>query len=280
MNKIYIKDLEIFAYHGVFEDEKKLGQKFLISVEIDTDFRDAYKNDDLNKTINYGALSDEIKEIFTKEKYDLIETATYKIAKYIITKYDNIKTVKVKVKKPWAPIKISLDYVAVEIELKWHKAYIGIGSNLGDKTENIKQAIKNINDDETKVQKISSLYKTKPVGYDDQEDFINAVFEIKTLLSPKELIQTLLGIENDLKRKRTIKNGPRTIDLDVLLYDDIISNDEDIIIPHPRMHERLFVLTPLKEIAPFALHTLLNKRIFELEEILGDQGVEKVGSLT
>ena len=144
---------------------------------------------------------------------------------------------------------------------------------MGDKEENLKSAIKKIDDSGTnKVIKISNFYVTEPVGYIDQEDFLNAAIEIKTLLSPKQLINFLLNIEKELKRERIIKWGPRTIDLDVLLYDDIVTSNEEIIIPHPRMHERTFVLKPLSDIAPFVLHPILNKRITTLlDEMLNDK---------
>jgi len=116
--------------------------------------------------------------------------------------------------------------------------------------------------------KTSEFYETKPIGYTDQDNFINCVFEIKTLLSPLELVRYLLSIEKELKRERVIKWGPRTLDLDVLLYDDLITCDEEIIIPHPRMQERLFVLKPLSEIAPYIVHPILNKRVMELEKEL------------
>lgn len=97
---------------------------------------------------------------------------------------------------------------------------------------------------------------TEPWGYENQEEFLNGVIKVETYLTPRELMSTLLKIENDLGRVREIKWGPRIIDLDIVLYDDVISNDEFVILPHPLMHLRDFVLKPLKEIAPYALHPL------------------------
>lgn len=97
---------------------------------------------------------------------------------------------------------------------------------------------------------------------------LNGACKIKTLLNPKELIKFLLSVEQKLKRERKIKWGPRTIDLDVIFFNDLISEDEDIILPHPRMHERSFVLAPLNEIAPYKIHPLYRKRVFELLEEL------------
>lgn len=265
MDRITIKDLEVFAFHGVFNQEKEMGQRFLISLELFLDLQEAGDTDDLNKTINYSELCHSIDKQFKEKKYDLIETAAEKLAEFILTEYDTVSNIKVMIKKPWAPIGLPIDYAAVEIEKSWHKSYIGIGSNMGNKEDNIKEAIALINNSkDCKVLKTSSFYTTKPVGYLEQDDFLNCAIEIKTTLTPIKLVRFLLMIEKELKRERIVRWGPRTIDLDVLLYDNIVSSDEEIIIPHPRMHERYFVLKPLNEIAPYALHPLLNKRIFQI----------------
>ena len=164
-----------------------------------------------------------------------------------------------------APIGRHLDYAAVEINKKRHVAYIAIGSNIGNKEENLNNAIKKINETEgIKVSKISSFIKTEPWGNENQDEFLNGALKLETYLTPKELMSELLRIESELGRVREIKWGPRVIDLDIILFDDIISNDEFVIIPHPLMHLRDFVLKPLNEIAQYALHPLKNKRIFEL----------------
>lgn len=267
MDKIIIKDLELYAFHGVNEEEKRLGQRFLISIEARLDLQPAGKTDDLTKTINYALLCHEIEKEFTREKHDLIESIAEDLCSFVLIKHPNIASIKLMVKKPWAPIGKSLDYAAVEIERSWHLAYIGFGSNMGDKKENINQAIALIQSNPTTiVTKVSKLYETDPVGYLDQDLFINGVIELKTLLSPKALIEFLLGIEQELKRERIIKNGPRTIDLDVLLYDDCITSYEEIIVPHPRMHERAFVLEPLCDLAPYHMHPVLQKRMIQLYE--------------
>jgi dihydroneopterin aldolase/2-amino-4-hydroxy-6-hydroxymethyldihydropteridine diphosphokinase len=272
MDRIFVEDLEVFAYHGVMQQEKELGQKFLISLELFLDLKEAGKSDDLSKTVNYGELCHEAEKEFQRESYDLIERAAEKLGEFILLNYSGVERVKVVIKKPWAPIGRSLLYAGIEIDRAWHKAYIGMGSNMGNKLENLKAAIAKINESTyTKVIRTSENYETKPVGYTDQDNFVNCAIEVRTLLTPVELIRFLLGVEADLKRERIIKWGPRTIDLDVLLYDNIITSSEEIVIPHPRMHERLFVLKPLKDIAPFVMHPILNKRITELEEQLSKQ---------
>jgi dihydroneopterin aldolase/2-amino-4-hydroxy-6-hydroxymethyldihydropteridine diphosphokinase len=265
MDKMYIKDLEIYAYHGVNIEEKNMGQRFIISIDLWLNLREAGQSDDLTKTVNYAELCDNIETEFKREKYDLIEKGAESLAEYVLLNYPTVNKVKILLKKPWAPIGKPLDYAAVEVERCWHKAYIGLGSNMGNKEENLNNALAFINNETTKVSRVSTFYSTKPVGYEAQDDFVNCTAEIKTLLTPSELMDFLLGIEKSLKRERIIRWGPRTIDLDVLLYDDLITCDEHIIIPHPRMHERLFVLKPLSDIAPYVLHPILKKRIFDLE---------------
>jgi dihydroneopterin aldolase/2-amino-4-hydroxy-6-hydroxymethyldihydropteridine diphosphokinase len=138
---------------------------------------------------------------------------------------------------------------------------------MGDKEKNVKAALDFINNaHHTKITKTSKSYETKPVGYLEQEDFLNCAIEVKTLLNPLELIRFLLSIEEGLKRERVIRWGPRTIDLDILLYDNIISHLDEIILPHPRMQERMFVLEPLCDIAPYVIHPILNKSIIQLKE--------------
>ena len=264
---MYIRDLEFFAFHGLFEPEKQLGQKFIISLELDLDLKTSGKTNDLTKSVHYGELCDKLEKEFTKESYDLIETAALKLADFILNEYKLIQGVKVFLKKPWAPVKKHLDTVEIMVERKRHKAYIGIGSNMGNKEENLKSAIKYVNDSENiEVTKESSFMLTKPWGYTDQDDFLNCVIEVETILEPEELMDVLLNIEEMLKRERIVRWGPRTIDLDILLYDDLITNNEKVIIPHPRMHEREFVLRPLNEIAPYFMHPVLNKRIYSLLE--------------
>lgn len=272
MDKLYLKDVEIFAHHGVFKEEKNLGQKFILSLELEVSLREAAKSNDLTKSVHYGELCHNIEKEFQKESYDLIETAAEKIAEYILFNYTLVKGVKVLLKKPWAPINRHLDYAAVEIYRKWSNVYLSIGSNIGDKKKNIELAIEKLTSiKEIKINKVSTIIETDPWGYENQDSFLNAAIEIKTILSPKELMEVLLNIELEMKRERIIKWGPRIIDLDILIFDDIISEDEFIVIPHPRMEEREFVLKPLSEIAPFIIHPILKKRIIKLLEELNDK---------
>ena len=131
------------------------------------------------------------------------------------------------------------------------RVYLGIGSNLGDRRRNIEAAIELLRDTgDIEVARISTLYETDPVGGPPQGKFLNGALEVKTNLAPYDLLKSLNKIEEKLGRVRTIKHGPRTLDLDILTYDDITINQPDLVIPHPQMTLRDFVLKPLTEIAP------------------------------
>ncbi len=142
-------------------------------------------------------------------------------------------------------------------------AYIGIGSNIGDKTANCQTAVEGL-EEAGRVIGVSSFYYTEPVGYKEQEDFINAVASLETTRSPAELLAICHAIEDRLGRRRTVRWGPRTVDLDILLYGDLVVNRPDLVIPHPLMAMRRFVLAPLVEIAPEVIHPVLNKTMFQL----------------
>ncbi len=132
-----------------------------------------------------------------------------------------------------------------------HQAFIALGSNLQDPQAQVERALQTIaTTAKIKLIKASSLYKTTPVGYDNQPDFINAVAEIETDLRPLALLHTLLEIETQHGRERPFPNAPRVLDLDVLLYENIEINTSELTLPHPRMHNRGFVMLPLAEIAP------------------------------
>jgi 2-amino-4-hydroxy-6-hydroxymethyldihydropteridine diphosphokinase len=129
-----------------------------------------------------------------------------------------------------------------------HTVFLGLGSNIGDRAGNLKKAVKAIKEHGLKVERVSSVYESKPVDYLDQPDFYNAVMEIKTSMGPHDLLEIIQTIELDMGRKRPLLKGPRIIDIDILMFDDLTVNEGDLTIPHPYMKDRMFVMLPIVEI--------------------------------
>ncbi len=272
MDKIVIKDLEIFAYHGVLPEEKRQGQTFIVTVELFLDLNDAGASDDLSETVNYADVCDTISRVMTEEKYNLIEAAAENIAGTILLEYEKVKTVHIMLCKPEAPINMTFDTVYIDITRGRHTVYLGLGSNLGDKEGYLDYAVDQLGkDDYIRVNRVSSYIVTKPYGNVEQDDFLNGCIEIETLYSPQELLEIINDIEQGAGRKRVIHWGPRTLDIDILLYDREIIMEENLKIPHAEMARRSFVLEPLCEIAPFAYHPGYNKTIIELFDILKEK---------
>lgn len=270
-DEIHIENLEIFANHGVFQEETNLGQKFLVSLVMYVDTRKAGKTDCLEESVHYGEVSHFITTYTKKHTRKLIEAAAEDLAEALLLHYPLLKGVTLELKKPWAPVGLPLETVSVKITRFWHRAYLGLGSNLGDKQAYLEQAVKALGEAKgCRAAKVSSYLVTEPYGGVEQDDFLNACLALDTLLSPQELLEQLHVIEQAAHRERLIHWGPRTLDLDILLYDDEILETEDLIIPHVEMHKREFVLKPLSEIAPYKRHPVYQKTVTELLETLTD----------
>lgn len=270
MDKITVKDLEVFANHGVYEQENFLGQKFVISAVLHTDTRMAGLTDNLENSINYGEVSHLIKKIVEGNTWNLIEKIAEEVAHAILVTYSTlVKQVDVTVKKPWAPINLPLDTVSVEISRSWHTAYIALGSNMGDKKAYLDRAVALLNAaEDCSVVQVSDYLVTKPYGGVEQDDFLNGALELKTLLPPYELLDLLHEIEADANRERIIRWGPRTLDLDILLYDDEVIDAPNLHIPHIEMHLRDFVLIPMTEIAPWKRHPITKMTMLQMLQAL------------
>ena len=265
MDKIIISDLEVYSNHGVLKEENVLGQKFLVSAELDVDLRKAGITDELSLSIDYAKVCKIINSYLKENTFKLIESAAENLALVLFANFKELTKVSLTVKKPWAPIGLPLNHVAVSIHRKWHRAYIALGSNMGDKLmylENAVEAIKN--DMSCRILRISDIILTEPYGPVEQDDFMNGCIMIDTLYTPEELLSFLQRLENAANRVREVHWGPRTLDLDILLYDDLVTDNEELVIPHPEMHKREFVLEPLKQIAPNVVHPVLKQRIRDL----------------
>jgi 2-amino-4-hydroxy-6-hydroxymethyldihydropteridine diphosphokinase len=154
-------------------------------------------------------------------------------------------------------------------------AYLSLGSNLGDRAANLRTGIDRLTA-LGKVTAISSFYETEPIEVTDQPWFVNCVVKVETVLTPQALLISLLEIERQMGRRRDGKKGPRTIDLDILLYGSSVIHTEGLTIPHPAMHQRRFVLEPLAEIAPAVRHPVLHKSACKLRDELTGQTVRSV----
>ena len=153
--------------------------------------------------------------------------------------------------------------------------YLALGTNLGDRIANLQTAINLLSSKAIIVQE-SSVYVTPPWGIVDQPDFLNQVIEISTNLTPSCLLRSIKDIELKMGRQKTIRNGPRLIDLDILFYGAQVINKKALTIPHPRLHERAFVLVPLYEIAPDFVHPVLNETVKSLLAEVDPEGVQRL----
>lgn len=267
MDSIQICDLEVYCHHGVLKEETVLGQKFLVSLILYMDMREAGISDDLSKSINYAEVSHLVKQEMESRNFKLIESVAEHLAKKLLQTFPLIDRVRVEIKKPWAPILLPLDTVSVQIERGWHTAYLSIGSNMGDREKNLRDAVEALKKN-TSVRnvRVSEFIETEPYGYTEQDMFLNGAVQLQTTENPEGLLKLLLQIEQDGHRERTIHWGPRTIDLDLILYEDVIMNTEELTLPHREMHKREFVLEPMVQIAPWAVHPVYKKTVCELLE--------------
>lgn len=271
MDEIRIENLEIYAGHGVFPEENRNGQPFFVNVTLYTDTRAAGQKDDLTLSTHYGEVSHLIHRCFREKTFQLIESAAEYAAEQVLLQFPLMKSLSMEIRKPSAPIGLPFESVSVKIERGWKKAYLSIGSNMGDKRGYLEEAIGKL-EQNTKLRKVrtSEFLVTKPYGGVKQDDFVNAAIEIETLYTPMELLHFLQQTELEAGRERKIHWGPRTLDLDILFYEDVISDVPELMIPHPDMQNREFVLRPLAELCPYYMHPLLHKSVKQmLEELPG-----------
>ena len=272
MDKITIKNLEVFCNHGVYKEENILGQKFLVSAELSLSTRKAGLSDALEDSVSYGDVSRLITAEMKKQNDKLLERAAERIAGQILKEFPLIDSVRIEVKKPWAPVMMHLDYASVSIERGWHRVYVGVGSNMGERQAWIDMAAEALRSDgNNRNFRSAQVIETEPYGYLEQDKFLNTVFTFETLYEPEELLLRMQEIEKEAHRERKIHWGPRTLDLDLLLYDNRITESPVLTIPHPEMTKRLFVLIPLCELNPHGVHPLYLKRFAEYKEALEQQ---------
>lgn len=265
MDKIKIEKLTVFGKHGVYPEENMLGQKFEVSLVLYTETRKAGLTDDLECSINYGDVCHFVQKFFAENTFQLIERVAEKLAEELLLRYDRLQNVDVKIEKPWAPIALPVQNVGVEITRGWHRAYVALGSNLGDKKAYLDEAVEKLQKHpHCQVQQVADYIQTEPYGGVRQDVFLNSALELKTLLEPQELLELLNQIEAEAGRERSVHWGPRTLDLDILFYDDRVIDTPSLHIPHIDLHNREFVLTPMVQLAPWHRHPVCNRTMKQL----------------
>ncbi|MBD5487680.1 MAG: 2-amino-4-hydroxy-6-hydroxymethyldihydropteridine diphosphokinase [Lachnospiraceae bacterium] len=274
MDQIIIENLRVYAHHGVYREENEKGQNFYITAVMETDTRNAGTLDDLDLSTNYGEVCMFMNDFVAEHTYKLIETVAEKTAEAVLLKFPLIRRVTLEIRKPEAPIPLPFESVSVKIVRGWHRAYLSCGSNMGDRKAHLDGAVEALRENNMcHVIKCSDWIVTAPYGGVVQEDFLNGVIALDTLYTPAMLLQKLHEIEYAHDRERKIHWGPRTLDLDILLYEDCVMHTEELTIPHADMHNRYFVLKPLAQIAPYERHPVLGSSIEQMyEELVNDAG--------
>lgn len=273
MDCIKISNLKIFAHHGVFPEETKNGQYFYINAELYLNCRKAGKTDCLDDSVNYGMVCHFITDYLVSHTFQLLEAAAEQLVEAMLQSIEGVQRVKLEICKPHAPIGLPFENVSVTVERGWHKGYLALGSNIGDKKEYFSYAIEELKKNRgIRVCGISDFIETKPYGVTEQEDFLNGAVEIDTLYFPKELLSVIQEIEAGANRKREQRWGPRTLDIDIIFYDKLIYEDADLILPHIDVAYRDFVLQPLEQLCPNYRHPILQKTVRQmLAELRGEE---------
>ena len=191
-DQIRIEELEVYAHHGVYPEENEKGQHFYVNATLYTNTRPAGLADDLSLSTNYGEVCQFITEFMQQHTFQLIETVAERTAYEVLQQFPLVQGLDLEIRKPEAPIPLPFGSVSVAIHREWHEAYIAVGSNMGDSREHIARALGQLkNSKNIRVEKVSELLETLPYGGVEQENFVNGMFEIRTLLAPEELLQEL-----------------------------------------------------------------------------------------
>ncbi len=265
MDQIRIENLRIYAHHGVYAEENEKGQNFYINAVLETDIRKAGVMDDLELSTNYGEVCLFFQRFLTEHTYKLIETAAEKAAEAVLLEFPLVRCITLEIRKPEAPIPLPFESVSVRIMRGWKKTYLACGSNMGNREEYLNAALAAFRRDEKcRVLQVSDWMTATPYGGVEQADYLNGAIAIETLYSPEELLERIHEIEKENDRERKVRWGPRTLDLDILLYEDCVMYTETLKIPHADMHNRDFVLAPLAQIAPYEMHPVLHKPVMQL----------------
>lgn len=271
MDQIKIENLEVYAAHGVYPEETRIGQVFKVDAALYMDTGPAGRKDELALSTNYSEVCHFMTRFLKENTYRLIEAAAEHLAKEMLLKFPLIERIELELKKPHAPIGLPFESVSVQIDRGWKTVYLGIGSNLGERQEFLERAIEKLKAHELiRSVRCSKIMTSPPYGGAALYEFLNGAIELKTLLTPYELLDFLHELEAEAGRERRVHWGPRTLDLDILFYQDFLSNDPALTVPHPDMENREFVLKPLDELCPWYFHPVTGKTVRQmLRELSG-----------
>lgn len=270
-DRIVVTGIRGRGRHGVLAAERELGQDFLVDVVLHLDTRAAGRSDALDDTVSYAEVATDIHRLVEGDPVDLVETLAARCADAALA-HDLVDAVEITVHKPAAPVGVPFDDVQVHVTRRRDaRAVIALGANLpsgaGEPADALADAVARLARTRgVRVTARSALYETEPVGGPDQPVYVNAVVVVHTSLAPARLLPTLHEIEADAGRTREIRWGPRTLDLDLIDYRlrpaaatdpaPVTSDDPALLLPHPRAHERAFVVVPWLDADPDALITL------------------------
>lgn len=257
MDRIEIIGLRVMTLVGVLPHEREAAQPLEFDIVLKGDLRDAGISDDLTDTAHYGMVAERAAAIARDSKDQLLERLVHRVAEDALT-FDRVEAVEVTVRKLRPPIAEDLSYTAVRIErsraeleiptLANHRAIVALGTNLGDRVNYLQLAVAELG---ASITAQSQVFETAPVGGpDNQGAYLNMVVAVNTSLDPFAMLRRCQRIEALALRQRVVHWGPRTLDVDLLFYDDMTIESADLKIPHPRYAERRFVLAPLSEVAP------------------------------
>ncbi len=277
MDEIRIRGLQVYAYHGVYEEEQRLGQNFYVNATLALSLKEAGVNDDLDLTIDYGAVCAQIHSLMISRKFRLLESVAEYVAKELLISHSQLRCVTIEIEKPEAPIVQRFQSVSVCITRKWHEIVIAFGANLGDKQKQLDEALLRLKEDtQIRITRISDIIASKPYGGVKQPDFMNGAFLGETLYTPEELLSRLKQEEEVAGRTSGVHWGPRPLDLDIIYYDDFIVDDAHLTIPHKDMQNRDFVLIPLAQICPYKKHPVSGKTASKMLSSLKETYVASV----
>ncbi|MGA1156509.1 MAG: 2-amino-4-hydroxy-6-hydroxymethyldihydropteridine diphosphokinase [Ilumatobacteraceae bacterium] len=252
---VLINDLRFESIIGVLDQERLAPQPLRVDVAMEIDLHDAGSSDDLEQTVHYGEVAVALANLARDTQYLLLERLAQHMAEVVLS-FPLVRAVELTLTKLQPPIPEQIDSTAVRIRrvraeissTTRHRAIVALGSNLGRREAHLRFAVERLGES---VVAQSQVFETDPVGGpDDQGAYLNMVVVLETELDPYALLRWLHRIEADAGRERVVHWGPRTLDLDLLFFDDVVITGGNLAVPHPRYAERRFVLAPLSEVAP------------------------------